>query len=116
VATGDEDTLAALEELVDSLAPNGRTPIIRAGQARIAAHRLAETDVDASEAHEREAISLLREVGARPLLARALMERAARREDPEALAEAREICTELGASRWLAGLETADGAVARAPV
>jgi tetratricopeptide (TPR) repeat protein len=101
MATGDEDVLAALETYVDVLAPNGRTPVVRAGQARIIAHRLAATDADRSEAHEREAIALLRDVGARPLLARALLERAGRRGDPEALAEARAICAGLGASRWL---------------
>jgi class 3 adenylate cyclase/predicted ATPase len=106
MATGDDGVLAALEEHVDSLAPNGRTPIMRAGRARIVAHRMAD-NLDASDDAEREAISLLRDVDARPLLARTLLERAGRRDDPEALAEARAICTELGATRWLARLEQA---------
>ena len=103
VAAGDDGALAALEGHVDTLAPIGRTPIIRAGQARIAAHRLAGSD--AADARERQALSLLRDVGARPLLARTLLERAGRREDPDALAEARTICGELGATRWLAHFE-----------
>jgi hypothetical protein len=102
MATEDGAALRALEARVGALAPNARTPIFRAGQARIIAHQRAETDADTSAAYEREAISLLRDVGARPLLARALLERAGRREDPEALAEARAICSELGATRWLA--------------
>jgi class 3 adenylate cyclase/predicted ATPase len=110
VATDDHGTLATLEEHVDRLAPNGRTPIIRAAQKRVAAHR--RTDPQDAEWCEREAIALLRGAGARPLLARALLERSARREDPEALAEARQICGELGATRWLARLEQSDRAVA----
>jgi class 3 adenylate cyclase/predicted ATPase len=105
MATADEDVLTVLEERVEALAPNGRTPVFRAGQARIIARRLARTDADRSDAYEREAIALLRDVDAKPLLARALLERAGRREDPEALAEARAICGELDASRWLSRLE-----------
>jgi class 3 adenylate cyclase/predicted ATPase len=105
MATGDEGALTALESHVDALAPNARTPVFRAAQARIIARRLAGTDSDRSAAYEREAITLLRDVGARPLLARALLERAERREDPDAVAEARALCTELGASRWLARSE-----------
>jgi len=55
------------------------------------------------------AIALLRSLGARPLLAQALSERARRREDAEALAEAREIYTELGAARRLARLDDISG-------
>jgi hypothetical protein len=40
MATGDEDVLSALEAQVDALAPNARTPVFRAGQARIIARRL----------------------------------------------------------------------------
>jgi tetratricopeptide (TPR) repeat protein len=105
MAAGDEGVLTALEAHVDALAPNARTPVFRAAQARIIARRLAETDPARSEVYEREAIALLRRVGARPLLTRALLERAGRREDPDALAEARALCSELGASRWLAHSE-----------
>ena len=58
-----------------------------------------------ADSHQRRAIELLRSVGARPLLARALLEHGRRREDPEALAEARAIYTDLGATRWLARLD-----------
>ena len=105
MAIGDESVLAALEAHVDALAPNARSPIFRAAQARIIAHRLVGTNRDRSEGYEREAIALLRDVGARPLLARALLERAGRGEDPDAVAESRALCSELGASRWLAGSE-----------
>jgi class 3 adenylate cyclase len=50
---------------------------------------------------EDEAIALLQSVRARPLLARALLERAQRHEANEALAEARAIYEELGATLWL---------------
>ncbi|HEX3834547.1 MAG TPA: AAA family ATPase, partial [Solirubrobacteraceae bacterium] len=105
MATGDEDVLTTLEAHVDALAPNARTPVFRAAQARIIARRLAGTDPDRSAAYERQAIALLRGVGARSLLARALLERAGRRDDPDAVAEARALCSELGASRWLARSE-----------
>ena len=89
------------------------TPLLRAGRARLAAEQ-AHRRGDAAEADDREqeAIALLRSVGARPLLARALLERARRRDAPAALAEARAIYAELGASRWLARVEEPSGAVA----
>ena len=59
----------------------------------------------AAERHETEALELLRAIGARPLLAQALLERSRRRADPDALAEARAIYAELGATRRLAGIE-----------
>ncbi|MGB9185039.1 MAG: hypothetical protein WCB67_13340, partial [Solirubrobacteraceae bacterium] len=71
------------------------------------AHRRG--DAPGAERAEAEAIALLRSVGARPLLGRALEERAGRREDPEALDEARAIYTELGATRWLARLRDWSG-------
>ena len=46
-------------------------------------------------------------VGARPLLARTLLERHRRSGDAGALAEARLIYTELDARRWLARIDEA---------
>jgi class 3 adenylate cyclase/tetratricopeptide (TPR) repeat protein len=99
---GDEKLMNELRAVVEALPPARATPLLRAGAARLAAevaHRSGENG--RAEASEREAIDLLRTVGARPLLARALSERSRRRDDPEALAEARAIYTELGATRWL---------------
>ena len=61
----------------------------------------------ATDGHQRHAIELLRSLNARPLL-----ERARRREDPDAVAEARAIYAELGATRWLAGIEDPAGIAA----
>ena len=69
-------------------------------------------DRDAADGHQRHAIELLRSLNARPLLARALLERARRRADPDAVAEARAIYAELGATRWLAGIEDPAGIAA----
>ena len=102
IAMGDEAAASELIEVVSQRPPSSATPMLRAGRARLeaeAAHRRG--DSEAARRHEDEAIELLRSVGARPLLARALLERAGRRPDAEALAEARAILTELGATRWL---------------
>jgi len=58
-------------------------------------------DAEAAQSSEQEAIVVLREAGARPRLALALLERVRRRDEPAALAEARSIYAELGATRWL---------------
>jgi tetratricopeptide (TPR) repeat protein len=103
---GNEAPAAELGEFVDRLPPATATPLLRAGRARLAAelaHRRG--DAESAGAHEREAIELLRSLGARPLLARALEERGRRREDADALAEARAIYSELGATRWLASID-----------
>jgi len=104
---------AAIEDLiafVAALPPVRATPLLRAGRARLEAelaHRRG--DADAAQAHADDAIALLRSLGARPLLAQVLSERAHRREDPEALTEARAIYTDLGATRWLARLDDPSG-------
>ena len=67
------------------------------------AHRRG--DARESERAEEEAIVMLRALGARPLIAKTLIERARRRDDAEALAEARTIYEELRATRWLARLD-----------
>jgi class 3 adenylate cyclase/tetratricopeptide (TPR) repeat protein len=113
LAADDEAVIAELEAFVAELPPVRATPLLRAGRARLAAERAHRRgDSQAEDALEREAVELLRSVGARPLLARALIERANRRDDRAALAEAREIYTQLGAARWLARVEPQSGMVA----
>jgi class 3 adenylate cyclase/tetratricopeptide (TPR) repeat protein len=103
---GDEAPVAELGAFVDRLPPANATPLLRAGRARLAAEQAHRRgDVESAAGHEREAIELLRSLGARPLLARALEEGGRRREDADALAEAAAIYSELGATRWLAGID-----------
>jgi tetratricopeptide (TPR) repeat protein len=107
---GDEQAIAELDAFVAGLPPARATPLLRAGRARLQAelaHRTA--DEAAAERFEQDAISLLRSVGARPLLAQALLERARRHGDAEALDEARAIYEELDAARWLARIDEASG-------
>jgi hypothetical protein len=102
--------MADLVAFVDRLERARATPTLRAGRARVSAelaHR--HGDEQAAITFEDEAIALLRTVGARPLLAATLAERAARRDDAEALDEARTIYTELGATRRLAELDAGPG-------
>jgi class 3 adenylate cyclase/tetratricopeptide (TPR) repeat protein len=109
-ALGDEAAMVELAAVVAALPPARATTMLRAGRARLdaeLAHRRG--DAHGAERAEAEAIALLRSVGARPLLGRALEERAGRREDPEALDEARAIYAELGATRWLARLRDSSG-------
>ena len=102
LALGDEKMMAELEAIVSALPRARATPLLRAGAARLAAERAhLAGDTDRAQASEREAIDLLRAVGAQPMLARALLDRSRRRDDPQALAEARAIYTALGATRWL---------------
>jgi tetratricopeptide (TPR) repeat protein len=102
MASQDEAAVSQLEGFVADLPRARTTPLLRAGRARLAAERAHRRgDEPEAERHEENAIALLRSVGARPLLAKALVERAQRRADPDALAEAREIYADLGATRWL---------------
>ncbi len=113
IALGDEQTMSELAAYVGGLPPARAWPLLRAGRARLEAelaHRRG--DVSAVQGFEAEAISLLRSMAARPQLALALIERARRQEDGEALAEARSIYEELGAVRWLQRIETQLGAPA----
>jgi tetratricopeptide (TPR) repeat protein len=106
IGLGGAEVIGELVAFVDALPPAGATPLLRAGHARLlaeSAHR--DGDDAASRREEETAIGLLRSVGARPLLAGVLLERARRHGDGDALAEARAIYTELGARRRLAGLE-----------
>ncbi|HZU61103.1 MAG TPA: hypothetical protein VE983_09060, partial [Solirubrobacteraceae bacterium] len=102
LALADPDAMAELESFVAELPSARATPMLRAGRARLAAelaHRRG--DAEATSSHEDQAIELLRSVGARPLLASALLDRARRQADTDALAQARAIYSELGAARWL---------------
>jgi tetratricopeptide (TPR) repeat protein len=109
----DQGAIAGLIAFVDALPPALAPPLLRAGRARLEAEKAHRTgDDQAAQRAEDEAIALLRSVGARPLLARALLERAGRRDDPEALEEARRIYSELGAIRWLAALDERRGLTA----
>ncbi|MGN6169879.1 MAG: hypothetical protein ACTHQQ_17175, partial [Solirubrobacteraceae bacterium] len=113
IALGDGATLSELTAVVDGMPPTRVGPLLRAGRARLRAelaHRRA--DREGAERFEEEAIGLLRSLGARPLLAQALLERARRRDHPEALAEVRAIYEELGAVRWLGRLEASIGVTA----
>jgi tetratricopeptide (TPR) repeat protein len=109
---GHEAATDELIGIVDGLPPARATPLLRAGRARLAAERAHRAgDADAAGSLEQEAIELLRSVGARPLLARALLERAQRRDDAAALAEARSIYSALGASQWLSRIDQAAASV-----
>jgi class 3 adenylate cyclase/tetratricopeptide (TPR) repeat protein len=113
IALGDDRVIADLVEKVTDLPPASATMLLRAGRARLEAeqaHRRGDTEE--ARRHEDEAVSLLRSVGARPHLAKALLERARRRPNPEALAEARAIYAELGATRWLERVEELSEVVA----
>jgi hypothetical protein len=110
---GDDAVIAELIANVTQLPPARATPLLRAGRARLRAelaHRSGQPGE--TEGFEREAVALLRSIGSRPMLAHALMDRARRHEDPEALAEARIICSELGAKHWLARIDSASGLAA----
>jgi tetratricopeptide (TPR) repeat protein len=113
IALGDEATISGLTAVVDDLPPARAWPLLRAGRARLRAelaHRRA--DREGAQRSEDEAIALLRTLGARPLLAQTLVERARRHDDPAALAEARALYEELGAVRWLGRLEATLGVTA----
>jgi class 3 adenylate cyclase/tetratricopeptide (TPR) repeat protein len=104
----DGSAIAELESYGASVPPVRATPLLRSGRVRLAAeqaHRRGD-DESASTLQE-EAISVLRTVGARPLLASALLERAARDDDRDIAAEARAILHELRATRWLERLGAA---------
>jgi tetratricopeptide (TPR) repeat protein len=113
IALRDKASMSELEAFVAELPPARATPLLRAGRARIqAAFAHQAGDVTVVERCENEAIALLRSVGARPLLAKTLLEQAQRRGDEDALLEARSIYEELGAVRWLARLEPQIGVTA----
>ena len=113
ISLGDEATIAELIALVDALPPVRATPLLRAGRARLQAEQAhRRDDPEACARHDNEAVALLRSVGARPLIAMALLERARRDSDAEALAQARAIYEQLGATGWLARIERESEVVA----
>jgi hypothetical protein len=113
LATGNDGAMTRLEQFVAELPPTRSTPQMRAGRARIMAEQAHRRgDERAADGFEREAIALLRSIGARPLLARTLVERAGRRDDDAALVEARAIYSELGAHSWLARIDETSGLAA----
>jgi hypothetical protein len=102
IALGDVAAMREVEAFVAQLPPALATPLLQAGRAELQAELARRGgDEDAAHSHEDEAIGLIRSVGARALLVPKLLERARRRRDHDALAEARLICEELGATRWL---------------
>jgi class 3 adenylate cyclase/tetratricopeptide (TPR) repeat protein len=106
LALSDLRVMGELEAFVTALPPARATPLLCAGAARLAAEQAHQRrDLAQAQASEMEAIELLRTAGARPLLARALDDRARRRADPEALAQAQAIYDELGARSWRARSE-----------
>jgi hypothetical protein len=113
LAGADDAVLAELVAYVDQMRPALATPLLRAGRARLQAeqaHRRA--DDAAAQEFEAEALQLLRSVGARPLLALALLERHRRHGGSEDLAEARAIYADLGATRWLMRIDEPSGLAA----
>ncbi len=102
LAVAEETAIAELESFAERLPAARATPLMRAGRARLQAELAHRAGDDALALDcEDEALTLLRSVGERSLLAQALLERARRHDDGEAFAEARAIYKELGASRWL---------------
>jgi class 3 adenylate cyclase/tetratricopeptide (TPR) repeat protein len=113
IQSGDQARIDQLLALLSDLAPVHVTPVRLALRARLSAelaHRAG--DVESTEEHEREALEQLRAVGARPLLINALLDLHRRHGDAGALAEARAICGELGAARWLERIDSRSGVAA----
>jgi class 3 adenylate cyclase/tetratricopeptide (TPR) repeat protein len=111
--TGDEAAMTKVLGDLEALHPARVTPVRLAQRARLRAEQAHRRgDQSAVVAHEREATELLRSIGARPLLADALLDSVRRRGDDEALAEARTLYEELGATRALERIRTMIGAPA----
>jgi hypothetical protein len=109
----DSAGIDALIEYVDGLRPAHATPLLRAGRTRLQAERAHRRGQDdAAEELGRDAIAQLRSLGAQPLLARALLERNRRHGDEDALAEARAILADLGATEWLMRIDEPSGLAA----
>jgi class 3 adenylate cyclase/tetratricopeptide (TPR) repeat protein len=111
IQLGDDRVNSRLIELVTRRSPAAATPLLLAGRARLEAEQAHRGgDHEAVRHFEAAAISLLREVGARPLLAKVLLECASRHVDAEALAEARAIYQDLGATRYLERIDASRAA------
>jgi hypothetical protein len=110
---GDSDAGARVMAIVAALPPARATPVLRAGHARLAAVQARRAgDPSSATTHAAEAIALLRSVDARPLLARTLLEQAGHGVSADAVEEARQICRQLRAAKWLERAESIPGVVA----
>jgi hypothetical protein len=90
LALGDGPAMEALSGWAEELAPARRAPLMIAGRARLlGAASQRRGDEAAARQCEQDAIDGLRAIGARPALAWALVDRARRSGDREALEEAR---------------------------
>ncbi len=106
LALADPATIDQLQTWVATLAPVRATPLLRAGRHRLAAeYARLRGEQPAAKSYQHDAIELYREIGARPLLAQTLIEHHNRYGNPAAVAEAREIYTQLGATVRLAEIE-----------
>ncbi len=102
IELGDAGAMSRLVTFVDELPPAIATPLLRGCRLRLVAEQAhLGGDDDAAVAAEDDGLAILEGAGARPLIARALVERARRRDDLAALERAREIYAELHATRWL---------------
>jgi class 3 adenylate cyclase/tetratricopeptide (TPR) repeat protein len=97
--SGDRAQQDELMRLLGELAPAHVTPVRLALLARLRAEHAGSAE-DARQL-ELEALEQLRAVGARAYQVGALLDIHRRHGDEAALAEARTICSELGATRWL---------------
>jgi hypothetical protein len=98
----DRARLDQILEVLNTLPPSQITPVRLALRSRLLAERASQSgDHDAARQHGLDAAERLRALRARPLLVGALLDLVRRHDDAEALAEAREICRQLGATRWL---------------
>ncbi|HET9718643.1 MAG TPA: adenylate/guanylate cyclase domain-containing protein [Solirubrobacteraceae bacterium] len=105
LATADKAHMEELAIWLESLPPARKLPLFRAGAARLRGELGAlNGGEESARRFEREAEDTLREMDARPLLAVALLDRVRRHGDEQALAEARQILEDLGATRWLDAL------------
>jgi tetratricopeptide (TPR) repeat protein len=109
----DEGAIAEVEAFVATLPSALATPLLRSGRARLQAELAHRAGDDArARGFEDEAISLQRSVGVRALLVSTLLDRARRHHDRDALAEARTICEDLHATRWLERVDGLSGVAA----
>jgi class 3 adenylate cyclase/tetratricopeptide (TPR) repeat protein len=102
LASANQASMDALSTWVEELPPARKLPLFSAQRARLRAE-LAHVGGNPGPAREfeREAEDILRGLEARPLLGAALLDRVRRHRDELALAEARQIMEDLGATRWL---------------
>ena len=101
-AGSDEAAMSRVLGYLDAMDALYVTPVRLAQRARVLAEQAhLRGDIETTLLHEGEALELLRGVGAKPAVADALLDAVRRRGDAEAVAQAREIYIELGATRRL---------------